>query len=90
MAPREPAAGEVAYAVHVASYKFTSEAEKEIASLAKRGYQARAIETNLGSKGIWFRVYVGSFPSLAEANATRDEILKIPGYDFAQVRRLPR
>jgi hypothetical protein len=77
------------YAVHVASFKTTALADKEIASLAVRGYQARAIETDLGSKGIWYRVYVGSFPTVDEANATRDAILQIPGYDFAQVRRLP-
>lgn len=84
-----PRSGTGAYAVHVASFKTTALADKEIASLAARGYQARAIETDLGSKGIWYRVYVGSFPSVAEASATRDAILQIPGYDFAQVRRLP-
>jgi cell division septation protein DedD len=78
------------YAVHVASFKTTALADKEIASLAARGYVARAIETDLGSKGIWYRVYVGSFPTVAEASATRDAILRIPGYDFAQVRRLSR
>jgi len=86
-----PAAGAGGpYAVHVASFKTTALADKEIASLAARGYVARAIETDLGSKGIWYRVYVGSFPTVAEASATRDAILRIPGYDFAQVRRLSR
>jgi hypothetical protein len=65
-------------------------ANKEIASLAQHGYTARAIETDLGSKGVWFRVYAGSFSTVAEANEARDKILKIPGHDFAQVRRLPR
>jgi hypothetical protein len=88
--PAAAATGGALYAVHVASFKTTALADKEIASLVKRGYQARAIETDLGSKGVWYRVYVGSFSSVAEANAARDVILTIPGYDFAQVRRLPR
>jgi cell division septation protein DedD len=88
----EPAAGATAgdWAVHVASYKKTSQAEKEIDQLRKYGYDGRAIQTDLGSKGVWFRVYVGSCTTSAEANALREKLLQLPGYDFAQVRRLPR
>src|SRR5262249_42203703 len=82
------------WAVHVASYRAPADAAKDIAQLQKDGFQANAIETDLGStgvkKGIWYRVYVGSFATVAEAEATRDSILHIPGYNYAQVHRLPR
>ena len=84
------AAAGVPFAVHVASYKTLGQASKEIAQLQKFGYKANAIETDLGSKGMWYRVYVGSYPTVAEAEAARDAILKLPGYNFAQVHRLPR
>jgi len=92
-APETAAANDAAgvpFAVHVASYKTLGQASKEIAQLQKFGYKANAIETDLGSKGMWYRVYVGSYPTVAEAEAARDAILKLPGYNFAQVHRLPR
>jgi len=76
--------------VHVASYKTLPQAQKEIDQLRKYGYESRAIQTDLGSKGVWFRGDVGSCNSSAEANVLRDKLLQLPGYDFAQVRRLPR
>jgi cell division septation protein DedD len=35
--------------------------------LRKQGLPAKVSQVDLGSKGIWHRVCVGSFPSLAEA-----------------------
>jgi hypothetical protein len=89
--PSAPAnvAGNV-YAVHVASYKTMKQAQKEIDTLQKYGYPGRAIQTDLGSKGVWFRVYAGSYATAAEADAAREKLLALPEYDFAQVRRLPR
>lgn len=84
------AAAGVPFAVHVASYKTLGQASKEIAQLQKFGYTGNAIETDLGSKGTWYRVYVGSYSTVAEAEAARDAILKLPGYHFAIVHRLPR
>jgi cell division septation protein DedD len=86
-----PAASEALYAVWVASYKKEAQANVEIRSLRKRGYSGRAVQTDLGDKGIWYRVYAGSYPSKAEAAAARDVLLQLPEYkSFAQVRRLPR
>lgn len=84
------AAAGVPFAVHVASYKTLGQASKEIAQLQKFGYTGNAVETDLGSKGTWYRVYVGSYSTVAEAEAARDAILKLPGYHFAIVHRLPR
>ena len=81
---------EMVYSVHVASYQTLKKANEEIANLRARGYEGRAIETDLGSKGKWYRVYAGSYPTAAEAARTRDVLLKLPDYSFAQVKRLPR
>jgi len=78
------------YSVHVASYRKIEQANQDIANLRKHGLDGRAVRTDLGSKGIWFRVYVGSYPSRAAAEEAREAILKLPEYTFAQVRRAPR
>jgi hypothetical protein len=77
--------------VWVASYKTQAQAGVEIRSLRKRGYDGHAVQTDLGDKGIWYRVYAGSYASAAEAAVARDALLQLPEYkSFAQVRRLPR
>jgi cell division protein FtsN len=49
------------------------------------------VKTDLGSKGIWYRVYVGSYPTAAEADQARQALLKLPEYkSYAQVTRMPR
>jgi cell division septation protein DedD len=79
----------VAYSVHVASYQKAARAQSDIENLRKHGFEARSIRTDLGSKGIWYRVYVGSYPSRAAAAEAREAVLKLPEYSFAQVRRAP-
>jgi DedD protein len=88
--PASGAADETVYSVHVASYRKIEQANQDIANLRKHGLDGRAVRTDLGSKGIWFRVYVGSYPSRAAAEEAREAILKLPEYTFAQVRRAPR
>ncbi len=89
-AAASPPAGAIAYGVHIASYQTLAQASKEIAALQKHGFTANALETDLGSKGIWYRVYVGRYSTVAEAKAASDAILQIPGYSYAQVHKLPR
>ena len=81
---------EMVYSVHVASYQTLKKANLEIANLRTLGYEARALETDLGSKGKWYRVYAGSYPTAADAARTRDVLLRLPDYSSAQVGRLPR
>ena len=83
-------AGETVYAVHVSSYETLEQAYKDIARLGKLGVEARAVKTDLGSKGVWYRVYVGSYPTRVAAEKAREGILKLPGIDYAQVRPLSR
>ncbi len=83
-----PVAGGTSFTVHVASYGKIENANQHIASLGRHGFEARAVRTDLGSKGIFFRVYVGNYTSKAAAEQARVAILKLPESAFAQVRRV--
>jgi cell division protein FtsN/Mrp family chromosome partitioning ATPase len=90
-APRTtPPAGDVEYTVHVGSFRHLEQAYQDIATLQKHGFVGRAVKTDLGNKGIWYRVYVGGFSTRAEAEEVRDSILELPEYRYAQVKRIPR
>jgi len=47
------------FAVQVASFSLKSEAEAIKNKLANKGYNVSIVESNLGEKGIWYRVRVG-------------------------------
>lgn len=49
----------VGFAVQVASFPLKSEAEQSRSKLASKGYNAYVVESNLGNKGIWYRVQIG-------------------------------
>lgn len=57
----------IPFAVQVASFKKKTWAEKEVESLGANGLKGYILSRNLGSKGIWYRVYVGKFNTKAEA-----------------------
>lgn len=88
--PTTTGAGTHEYTVHVGSFRNMEQAYKDIATLQKYGYTGRAVRTDLGDKGIWYRVYVGGFPNRAEAEKSRNGILEHPEYRYAQVKRVPR
>jgi cell division septation protein DedD len=77
------------YTVHVGSFRHLDQAHQDIATLQKHGFAGRAVKTDLGGKGIWYRVYVGGFSTRSEAEKARDAILALPEYRYAQVKRLP-
>lgn len=47
------------YSVQVASFPLRSEAEQSKNKLFAKGYGAYIVESNLGAKGIWYRVQIG-------------------------------
>ncbi len=47
------------FAVQVASFSLKSEAESIKNKLTSKGYNVSIVESNLGEKGIWYRVKVG-------------------------------
>jgi len=60
------------YAIHVASFQSLDTAHGKLADY-RRGFQAYVVRTNLGEKGIWYRLFLGHFPS---ATAALDAIKK--------------
>ena len=60
-----------------------------MARLRARGYQTRAIRTDLEGKGVWYRVYIGQYGTEAEAKQARAEILDQTDYSAAYVRPIP-
>ena len=68
-APEEPPKpGGKRYRLQIASFALPSEAEQMRRSLAAKGYADVVIRTvELPNRGTWFRVYVGGYNSLEEA-----------------------
>lgn len=53
--------------LQIASYRDPSRAEKEARRWQSKGYKTRIKKVNLGAKGIWYRLYIGSYSSVEEA-----------------------
>ncbi len=64
--PAATSGGEGSYVVQVASFRSAEDALALQGRLAKKGYRAYLQDVDLGSKGVWTRVYIGFYPS-AEA-----------------------
>jgi hypothetical protein len=60
------------YAIHMASYRSPDVAQEEVATF-RRGFQAYLVRSDLGEKGIWYRLFLGHFPT---ATAALDAINK--------------
>jgi len=76
----EPTFDGTVYAVQVASSPAREDSERLVKKFAQHGYQAYIMEANLGEKGVWYRVCVGSnLTSRDAANQLRDELVrKVP------------
>ncbi|MCM3878254.1 MAG: SPOR domain-containing protein [Thermoanaerobaculia bacterium] len=78
------------YVVHFSSTKDRESAAKDALRLgAALGAPARAVEVDLGEKGVWYRVVVGEFPDVDAARAFRADLeaKKTPGMGFVYEMR---
>ena len=78
------------YVIHFSSTKDRESAAKEALKLgAALGAPARAVEVNLGDKGVWYRVVLGEFPDVDAARAFRADLeaKKTPGMGFVYEMR---
>ncbi len=65
------------HVVHFSSFQEKARAEKHAAVLAKElGIPARAVQVDLGDKGLWYRAVVGEFATAEEALALRSQLLE--------------
>jgi cell division septation protein DedD len=67
---------ETGFTIQVYSFQDKNRAETALQSLKNSGYQAFLIMSDLGEKGIWYRVRVGSIKDEAAARKMLEEIRK--------------
>ncbi len=73
------------FAVHVSSYQQIRRAETEAAGLEARGFVTDIVKVDLGERGTWYRVRVGSVATRDEANALARRLQDEEGYEYARV-----
>ena len=67
---------EAGFTIQVYSFQDKNRAVKALQTLKNSGYQAFLIMSDLGEKGVWYRVRVGSIADEAAARKMLDEIRK--------------
>jgi cell division septation protein DedD len=67
---------QVMYAIQLYSFKEQSRADEMIKTLKEDGISAYVQMSDLGDKGVWYRVRAGSFDSPAKAQSELAEIRK--------------
>lgn len=75
------------YAVQVAAYADEKEAKNHIASLKEKGFTAFYLSANVNGK-TWFRVLVGLFDNVKNADEYRAQVIKDLGTPSAVVRKI--
>jgi hypothetical protein len=80
----------IIYVIHFSSHKDRESAAKEARKLgAALGAPARAVEVDLGEKGVWYRVVLGEFADVETARAFRADLeaKKTPDMGFVYEMR---
>jgi cell division septation protein DedD len=67
---------EAGFTIQVYSFQDKNRAETALDALKNNGYQAFLIMSDLGEKGVWYRVRVGGIADEAAAHKMLDEIRK--------------
>ena len=67
---------ETGFTIQVYSFQGAKRAEAALQSLKNRGYQAFLVMSDLGEKGVWYRVRVGGIADEAAARKMLDDIRK--------------
>lgn len=62
------------YVVQVAAFRSNSIAENEAAKFRNKGYNAFVEKAEIQGMGVWFRVRVGNFPTLREAQEFQSRV----------------
>jgi cell division septation protein DedD len=77
------------YVVQVSSSQDKSMAASQTDILKQKGFAAFVEEADLGAKGRFYRVMIGPFPTEAEAQRIRSQVVKDPMFAASYVRQLP-
>ncbi len=73
------------FALHESSWRTSSKAQQRVKALERRGVNARAERVDLGSKGVWHRVYIGNFSSIRQARNYKQSLARKMGMGHAIV-----
>lgn len=77
------------YVIHVSSFRGTERASEEGLYLLGRGYPVFMYHVDLGSKGMWYRVYVGPFATRDDAMDTKIKLDENPRITSTRVSKVP-
>ena len=83
MLPYSSPVGGAGWALHVFSFPDSALAEKECSNLATKGFQSTTRVVQFKEKGRWYRIYLGSFKTKAEAKSARVPLMEKLGEDWA-------
>jgi D-alanyl-D-alanine carboxypeptidase len=70
----DPGQGRGDLALQESSFQTAGEAAARARALEKKGVPARVVSADLGDKGVWYRVMIGSFSSMQEARRYKRQI----------------
>ncbi len=79
--------GAKGWAIHVYSVADSPGTAKQVKELDRRGFRSEVRIFDLGEKGRWFRIYLGSFASRSEAKKAMPALLEKLGEDWAKPER---
>ncbi|MEJ2720397.1 MAG: SPOR domain-containing protein [bacterium] len=77
------------YLVHVSSFRRIDRAKDEALYLMGWGYPVFLYQIDLGSKGVWYRVYVGPCDTREEALAFKIKLDENPRIQSTRIARVP-
>jgi cell division septation protein DedD len=74
------------YSIQVCSWQSESSANNEVRKIATTSLKSRVVAVDLGKKGLWYRVMVGSYETEVEAKRDLNRVMRITGYENCVVR----
>lgn len=87
MGPYREPVGTKGWALHVYSLPDSPGTAREVKELDRRGFRSEVRIFDLGEKGRWFRIYLGSFASRSEAKQAMPALLEKLKEDWAKPER---
>ncbi len=61
------------YAIHAGSFRKKISADGEANRFKKKGFDAYSVRTDLGKKGVWYRIKIGKYGSVTEAKKAQKD-----------------
>ncbi|MCK4774823.1 MAG: SPOR domain-containing protein, partial [Candidatus Krumholzibacteria bacterium] len=74
--------------IHISSFRESSLARKEVASLEDKGFRVFIVFLSLGPKGSWYRVYAGPEKTREDARNLKKLLDDTPGVRFTRITQI--